>query len=150
MDHVRTQTPYALVCAGIAAGVGFIPAGFGVSPWLTLPMGLAVCVGVVFVVGRPVASIAETVSGGPGSRAGGGRGGTGRPSKPQAELHAKPQAEPQAELPSEPQAALHGRDTTRNSVPELSASATDATVRVTDVSVADGIPQPIPSPWDDD
>jgi Na+/H+ antiporter NhaC len=40
-DHVRTQAPYAVLCAGVAGAVGFLPAGFGVSPLLTVPLGLA-------------------------------------------------------------------------------------------------------------
>jgi Na+/H+ antiporter NhaC len=52
LDHVRTQTPYALVCATVAAVVGFIPAGFGFPVWLSLPLGMATLVGVIFLAGR--------------------------------------------------------------------------------------------------
>jgi Na+/H+ antiporter NhaC len=38
-DHVRTQWPYALTAAGIAALAGFLPVGFGLPAWL----GLATC-----------------------------------------------------------------------------------------------------------
>jgi Na+/H+ antiporter NhaC len=54
VDHVRTQTPYALVCAGMAAAVGFIPAGFGLSPYLALPIGVAGLAAVVWLYGKPV------------------------------------------------------------------------------------------------
>lgn len=43
MEHVRTQMPYALLAAGVALVLGYLPAGFGLSPWLGLPIGAAVC-----------------------------------------------------------------------------------------------------------
>ena len=39
IDHVRTQLPFALITALIAAVVGFLPLGFGVSPWISLVAG---------------------------------------------------------------------------------------------------------------
>lgn len=44
IDHVRTQMPYALTTAGVACLFGYIPAGFGFSPWLCLGIGVAVLV----------------------------------------------------------------------------------------------------------
>jgi Na+/H+ antiporter NhaC len=38
-DHFRTQLPYALIAASVAAIAGFIPLGLGVSPWLCLIIG---------------------------------------------------------------------------------------------------------------
>ena len=38
-DHVRTQIPYALITAVVAIGFGFLPAGFGVSGWISLVLG---------------------------------------------------------------------------------------------------------------
>jgi Na+/H+ antiporter NhaC len=52
VDHVRTQLPYAVVCALATALVGYIPAGFGVSPWVSLPIGLLAVAGVIFALGR--------------------------------------------------------------------------------------------------
>jgi len=49
VDHVKTQMPYALTVAGISALFGYLPVGFGLSPWLSLGMG---AVGVVLVVWR--------------------------------------------------------------------------------------------------
>ncbi len=54
MDHVRTQTPYAFTCAGVAAFIGFLPAGWGVSPFITLPVGAAILVAIVAFVGKKV------------------------------------------------------------------------------------------------
>lgn len=53
IDHVRTQLPYA-VAAGFAAVVfGTLPAGYGVSPWITLPLGVLAILLVARFVGRP-------------------------------------------------------------------------------------------------
>jgi len=40
IDHVRTQMPYAITAAVFAIIFGFIPAGFGLSPWISLILGL--------------------------------------------------------------------------------------------------------------
>ncbi|PXA05067.1 hypothetical protein DDZ13_03625 [Coraliomargarita sinensis] len=39
VDHVRTQLPFALLAALVAGIVGFLPLGFGVSPFLSLSAG---------------------------------------------------------------------------------------------------------------
>jgi len=41
LEHVRTQLPYALLAAIVAALLGFLPAGFGAPAWLLLPAGFA-------------------------------------------------------------------------------------------------------------
>ena len=43
MTHVQTQLPYALMAGVLAIVCGYLPAGFGVSPWLLLPSGGAAC-----------------------------------------------------------------------------------------------------------
>lgn len=43
MTHVRTQLPYAAMAATLAVVLGYLPAGFGVSPWVLLPLGGAAC-----------------------------------------------------------------------------------------------------------
>ncbi|TDP45907.1 Na+/H+ antiporter NhaC family protein [Aminicella lysinilytica] len=52
MDHVRTQIPYAITAAIVAGVVGFIPASLGVSPWILIPIGIAVLYFVVRVLGK--------------------------------------------------------------------------------------------------
>ncbi|HKK19271.1 MAG TPA: Na+/H+ antiporter NhaC family protein [Opitutales bacterium] len=42
VDHVRTQLPFALLAALVAAVVGFLPLGFGLSPFLSLAAGSAI------------------------------------------------------------------------------------------------------------
>jgi Na+/H+ antiporter NhaC len=54
VDHVRTQIPYALMAGAMAVLVGTLPAGWGVPPWLTIPVGVALLWGVVRVFGRRV------------------------------------------------------------------------------------------------
>lgn len=53
MDHVRTQIPYAVTVA-IVATLGFILAAAGVSPWIIIPVGIAILVGVVRVLGKSI------------------------------------------------------------------------------------------------
>ena len=43
MAHVRTQLPYALTAAFLATVLGYLPAGFGVSPFLLLAIGALAC-----------------------------------------------------------------------------------------------------------
>ena len=54
IDHVRTQLPYAMVVALVAALCGYVPVGFGVAPWLSLLLGCLAVVILVFWLGRPV------------------------------------------------------------------------------------------------
>ena len=51
-DHVRTQIPYALLCGAAAALLGFLPAGFGVPPWVSLLAGCAALSAVLVFFGR--------------------------------------------------------------------------------------------------
>ncbi|MBA3970503.1 MAG: hypothetical protein H0X52_10475, partial [Gemmatimonadetes bacterium] len=53
MDHVRTQLPYALVVALVGMMVGDIPTAYGLSPWVSLGLGVAILVGVVRFFGKP-------------------------------------------------------------------------------------------------
>jgi len=55
MDHVRTQLPYALVVAAVALLVGYVPAGFGVPPWLCLILGAGVLALLLRIFGRRAA-----------------------------------------------------------------------------------------------
>lgn len=48
-DHVRTQLPFALMSAAAAALLGFLPVGFGMSPWLGLLLGGGALAGVTFI-----------------------------------------------------------------------------------------------------
>lgn len=43
-DHVVTQLPYALLAAGVACVVGFLPAGLGVPAWASLATGTGLLV----------------------------------------------------------------------------------------------------------
>jgi Na+/H+ antiporter NhaC len=55
VDHVRTQLPYALLGAGLAVFVGYLPEAFaGISPWLLLVVGFVAIAFWVRTVARPV------------------------------------------------------------------------------------------------
>lgn len=54
IDHVNTQLPYGILCAGVACLVGFLPAGYGVTPLITLPLGFGLLILVLFIFGRKV------------------------------------------------------------------------------------------------
>ncbi len=54
VDHVRTQLPYALTVAGVAIVLGDIPSAFGLSPWISLALGVGLLYGILRVLGRPV------------------------------------------------------------------------------------------------
>ena len=56
IEHVRTQMPYAFVVGSVALLIGTLPAGYGLSPLLLLPVGIALLAGVLFVLGRPARS----------------------------------------------------------------------------------------------
>ncbi len=60
LDHVATQTPYALTVAGVALFLGYVPIGLGFkSPQLLLPFALIALYVIVQFLGRPVAEYAE-------------------------------------------------------------------------------------------
>jgi Na+/H+ antiporter NhaC len=54
VDHVRTQLPYALVVAGVALVLGYVPAGFGLNPLICLGLGAAALFGLLRLLGRRV------------------------------------------------------------------------------------------------
>jgi len=55
IDHVRTQLPYALLAAGVAMLVGDLPTAlWGISPVISLVVGLALIYLVLRLLGRPV------------------------------------------------------------------------------------------------
>ncbi len=52
MDHVRTQLPYAVLVAVVGMLLGDIATAFGVSPWISITVGILVLIGVMLTVGR--------------------------------------------------------------------------------------------------
>ena len=52
MDHVRTQMPYALLVGTVSCLLGYIPAGFGFSPFLSFLSGLLVLTLLLWLLGR--------------------------------------------------------------------------------------------------
>lgn len=62
LDHVKTQLPYALTVAAIASLAGYLPAGFGLSPFISIPVGLAVAFLLVRFVGKRVDEVPSVSS----------------------------------------------------------------------------------------
>lgn len=54
VDHVRTQLPYALTVGAIALVCGYLPIGWGLSPWFALLFGFGLLGAVVWLVAKPV------------------------------------------------------------------------------------------------
>ncbi|MCT4604842.1 MAG: Na+/H+ antiporter NhaC family protein [Marinisporobacter sp.] len=54
MDHVNTQLPYAILALVVSLFVGYIPIGFGVSPWILIPVGLIVEALFIKYVGKSI------------------------------------------------------------------------------------------------
>mgnify|MGYP001815005389 FL=1 len=52
IEHVRTQLPYALLVGIVALGIGTIPGGFGVPPWISIVVGIIILWGVLKFFGR--------------------------------------------------------------------------------------------------
>ena len=52
IEHVRTQLPYALLVGVVAIGLGTVPAGYGMPPWVGLVIGGAVLLAVLRFFGR--------------------------------------------------------------------------------------------------
>lgn len=53
LDHVSTQMPYALT-VGVIAAVGYLLAGFNVSPWIVIILGVITMVAILLKVGQKV------------------------------------------------------------------------------------------------
>jgi len=51
---VQTQLPYALTVGSVAILVGFIPSGFGMSPWISLVLGTVALFFILKVFGKSV------------------------------------------------------------------------------------------------
>lgn len=54
LDHVKTQLPYALTVAAIASLAGYLPAGLGVSPLISIAVSLIVAFLAIRFVGKKV------------------------------------------------------------------------------------------------
>jgi Na+/H+ antiporter NhaC len=62
VDHVNTQMPYAIFGAVAALIVGYIPTGWGVSPWLCIAAGLVLAWLWIRFVGKPVPAAAASLT----------------------------------------------------------------------------------------
>ncbi|MCQ1536538.1 Na+/H+ antiporter NhaC family protein [Methanosarcina sp. KYL-1] len=62
VDHVNTQLPYAAAAGAFAVVFGFIPAGLGISPWISLAAGTVAIIVFVKFVGKQVDENGNIVS----------------------------------------------------------------------------------------
>jgi len=52
IEHVRTQLPYALLVGVVGLTVGTVPGGFGLPPWISIVIGIAVLAGILRTIGK--------------------------------------------------------------------------------------------------
>ncbi|NCF14581.1 MAG: Na+/H+ antiporter NhaC family protein [Gammaproteobacteria bacterium] len=52
IEHVRTQLPYALLVGLAALLLGTIPGGFGMPPWISIVVGIAILAGILRTFGK--------------------------------------------------------------------------------------------------
>ncbi|OEF99095.1 sodium:proton antiporter [Vulcanibacillus modesticaldus] len=52
IDHVKTQIPYALTTAIVASAVGYIPIGLGMSPFISLVLGIVIIWAIIRFYGK--------------------------------------------------------------------------------------------------
>ncbi len=52
VDHVRTQLPIGLLVGGVTLAVGYIPAGFGLNPWIGNILAMALLLGFTLKFGK--------------------------------------------------------------------------------------------------
>jgi Na+/H+ antiporter NhaC len=52
VEHVRTQLPYALLVGAVSILFGTLPVGFGISPWLVMPVGIIALVLFLLLFGK--------------------------------------------------------------------------------------------------
>ena len=55
IDHVKTQLPYALLAAGVATVFGYIPAGYGMNPLISILLGIGALYLIHRKISKPVA-----------------------------------------------------------------------------------------------
>ncbi|QDV49317.1 Na+/H+ antiporter NhaC family protein [Gimesia fumaroli] len=61
LDHVLTQMPYAMTVAVVSVVFGYIPVGFGIQPYILLPVGLIVLFLILQFYGRSAEAEAEAI-----------------------------------------------------------------------------------------
>ncbi len=66
LAHVATQLPYAITVGLVSLGVGYLPIGFGVSPYVTLPISIALLWGILKIWGRRPPEVPEDTQTQPG------------------------------------------------------------------------------------
>jgi Na+/H+ antiporter NhaC len=52
IEHVRTQLPYALLVGVVGLVAGTVPAGYGLSPWISIVVGIVILAGILKIIGK--------------------------------------------------------------------------------------------------
>jgi Na+/H+ antiporter NhaC len=60
IDHVKTQAPYAALVGLVAIICCYIPAGMGISPYLTIPASMIILVGFLSMFGRDPEKVTQS------------------------------------------------------------------------------------------
>ncbi|MFO7767730.1 MAG: Na+/H+ antiporter NhaC family protein [bacterium] len=69
IDHVKTQIPYAVTVMLVSAAVGYLPTGWGLQWYISIPIGLVVVVLPIYIFGRRSRVPGEQVEPGRGQEA---------------------------------------------------------------------------------
>ncbi len=59
LTHVRTQLPYAVTTGAVSLLLGYLPVGFGISPWWLTALGLGACLAIPWVFARPIPPVSS-------------------------------------------------------------------------------------------
>lgn len=54
IDHARTQMPYALTVGAITVAFGYIPATYGISVWILIPVGIVALILTIYIFGKRI------------------------------------------------------------------------------------------------
>lgn len=57
IDHVKTQIPYAAIVAGVALLIGYLPAGIGISSWVSNLLSIGILLGIILLLGKKIKHI---------------------------------------------------------------------------------------------
>jgi len=63
IEHVRTQMPYAMIVGTAAIAVGTIPASYGLSPWISIAIGLPLLFLVLQTFGKRADDVSDNIDG---------------------------------------------------------------------------------------
>ncbi|MEQ9411585.1 MAG: Na+/H+ antiporter NhaC family protein [Fuerstiella sp.] len=57
LQHVATQLPYAILVAACSVLLGYLPIGFGIPWWISLPVSAMACIGAILFLGQQTKTV---------------------------------------------------------------------------------------------